>query len=188
MQKKLSEMSLEEWWQLFPIFLTEHQKCWNQWYEEECTLLHTILPTEAIKRISHIGSTAINAIWAKPIIDILIEMNLDFDMHTIKEILVQNGYLCMSEEKGRISLNKGYMESGFAEKVYHLHVRYTGDNDELYFRDYVNEHPEIAKEYETLKLRLWKKYEHNRDGYTESKTHFVKKYTQLAKEQFGMKY
>lgn len=29
MGKKLSEMSLEELWQLFPIFLTEHQACWK---------------------------------------------------------------------------------------------------------------------------------------------------------------
>lgn len=27
MGKKLSEMNLEELWQLFPIFLTEHQDC-----------------------------------------------------------------------------------------------------------------------------------------------------------------
>lgn len=27
MGKKISEMSLEELWQLFPIFLTEHQDC-----------------------------------------------------------------------------------------------------------------------------------------------------------------
>ena len=35
-KKKLSEMNLEELWQLFPIFLTEHQDCWKDWYVEEC--------------------------------------------------------------------------------------------------------------------------------------------------------
>ena len=39
MGKKLSEMSLEELWQLFPIFLTEHQDCWKEWYFEEENLL-----------------------------------------------------------------------------------------------------------------------------------------------------
>ena len=34
MGKKLSEMSLEELWQLFPIVLTKHQSCWKDWYEE----------------------------------------------------------------------------------------------------------------------------------------------------------
>ncbi len=33
-----------------------------------------------------------------------------------------------------------------------------------------------AKEYERLKLSLWKKFEYNRDAYTESKGEFIKKY------------
>ena len=35
MGRKLSEMSLEELWQLFPIILTEHQDAWAAWYREE---------------------------------------------------------------------------------------------------------------------------------------------------------
>lgn len=35
MQKELSEMSLEELWQLFPIQLSEPQPHWINWYEEE---------------------------------------------------------------------------------------------------------------------------------------------------------
>ena len=80
------------------------------------------------------------------------------------------------------SFNKGYTENGFAEKVFHLHLRYIGDNDEIYFRDYLITHPDIAKEYETLKLKLWKRFEHNRDGYTESKSEFITKYKMLAKQ------
>ena len=44
MSKKLTEMSLEELWQLFPIILTEHQECWKEWYLEEETLLKKVLP------------------------------------------------------------------------------------------------------------------------------------------------
>lgn len=91
----------------------------------------------------------------------------------------------MSETKDRISLHKGYTENGFAEKVFHLHFRLKGDNDELYFRDYLLADPEIAKAYEKLKLSLWKRYEHDRDGYTEAKTDFVRKYTQIAQKQYG---
>ena len=35
MGKKLSEMSLEELWQLFPIILSKHQDHWKEWYFEE---------------------------------------------------------------------------------------------------------------------------------------------------------
>ncbi|KXB67823.1 hypothetical protein HMPREF3181_00077 [Parvimonas sp. KA00067] len=32
---KLYKMSLEELWQIFPIFLVEHNIEWKNWYEEE---------------------------------------------------------------------------------------------------------------------------------------------------------
>ena len=35
MSKKLSEMTLEELWQLFPIFLTEPNPAWDAWFSEE---------------------------------------------------------------------------------------------------------------------------------------------------------
>ena len=34
MAKKLLEMSLEELWELFPIFLIEHNDKWNKNYEK----------------------------------------------------------------------------------------------------------------------------------------------------------
>lgn len=187
MTKKLSEMTLEELWQLFPIFLTEHQNRWKEWYQNEEKILKSILPQNQTKRISHIGSSAIDTIWAKPIIDILVEVSVGCNMENIKTLLVNNGYICMNQSENRMSFNKGYMENGFAEKVYHLHLRYEGDNDELYFRDYLIEHPEIAREYEKLKLDLWKKYEHDRDGYTNAKIEFVSLHTKNAKELYKEK-
>ena len=184
--KQLSEMTLEELWALFPIILTEHRAEWGDWFAEEKALLAELLP-EA--RISHIGSTAIDGIWAKPIVDILVETAEDADWHAIRETLTaQGGYICMSAGEARMSFNKGYTPAGFAEKVFHLHLRRTGDNDELYFRDYMNECPEAAKEYERLKLELWKQYEHDRDGYTAQKAELVIRYTKNARERFAGRY
>ena len=186
MGKKLQEMSLEELWQLFPIILTEHKACWKEWCLEEENLLQKFLPQA--QRISHIGSTAIPTIWAKPIVDILVEIPAGENLRDYKARLEQCGYLCMSEGEQRLSFNKGYTEEGFAERVFHLHLRYAGDCDELYFRDYLLECPAVAKEYERLKLSLWKAYEHDRDGYTNAKTEFVKGYTQEAKTKYGKRY
>ncbi len=183
MSRQLSEMSLEELWQLFPIFLTEHKPYWKDWFEEEAALLKEHLPAEQTVRISHIGSTAIKGIQAKPIIDILVEITENSDLKWFSRYLTSAGYLCMSEEEQRLSFNKGYTEQGFAERVFHLHLRRAGDNDERYFRDYLNAHPQAAGEYVKLKLSLWKQFEHDRDRYTQGKTEFVKKYTRYAKEQ-----
>ncbi len=183
--KPLSEMTLEELWQLFPIRLTEHKAYLQDWFQEEQAFLFSFLP-EGV-RIHHIGSTAINGIWAKPIVDILVEAPLE-KHRAIYYLLLRHGYLCMAQSPNRMDFNKGYTENGFAERVFHLHLRNLGDHDELYFRDYLNGHPEIAGAYEQLKLSLWKPFEHDRDGYTRMKTEFVQKYTQRAKEIYGKKY
>lgn len=184
MSKSLLEMSLEELWKLFPIYLIKHQDKWSTWYQEEVTILESILPAQYNVRINHIGSTAIKGIWAKPIVDMLIEVPNKNAMMEIKELLTINKYICMADHKNRVVFNKGYTEKGFAEKVYHIHIRYINDNDEIYFRDYLNAYPKIAKEYELLKISLWKKYKYNRDKYTEGKTEFVTKYTKRAKELY----
>ena len=187
-RKSLSEMSLEELWRLFPISLTEHRTNWKKWYCEEKNNIQEILKPDIMYKISHIGSTAVDTIWAKPIIDIMVEIPKENDMEEIKKQLVGNGYICMSHTSNRISFNKGYTDNGFAEKVFHLHLRYVGDNDELYFRDYLNEHKDVAKQYEEFKLKLWKKYEYNRDGYTNAKTEFIKEYTEKAKRKYEKRY
>ena len=186
MKKNLSEMSLEELWQLFPIILTRHQACWKEWYIDEESRLKKVLPQ--LERISHIGSTAIASIWAKPIVDILVEIPKQSDLHSYQDLVVRSGYICMSQDENGLSFNKGYTEQGFAERVFHLHLRYAGDNNELYFRDYLNEFPDVAKEYERLKRSLWEKYEHNRDAYTNAKAEFVNKYTEQAKRLYGNRY
>ena len=188
MTKALEDMSLEELWQLFPIFLREHQAEWKDWYEEERLRLLSFLPEHQIVCLSHIGSTSVETIWAKPIVDIMLEIPIETDMAIIRDLLLQNGYLLMSESQGRMSFNKGYTPSGFSERVFHLHLRYEGNHDELYFRDYLQEYPAVAKDYEKLKLSLWKKYEHNRDAYTEAKTDFIKNYTDEAKKLYGRRY
>lgn len=179
-KKQLYEMTLEELWELFPIFLTEPKAYWADWYDEEITELRKILPNNT--NYYHVGSTAIKGIWAKPIIDILIVAKSCGQLKDIADTLQANGYIKMSESENRVSLNKGYTENGFADKVFHLHLRLKNDTDEVYFRDYLNSHPDIAKEYESLKLRLWKQFEHNRDAYTNAKTEFVKKHTEAAKK------
>ncbi len=188
MGKELSEMSLEELWELFPIFLVAHNDKWNLFYDEIESFLKTTLAGYPIKRMSHIGSTAIAGIWAKDIVDVLIEVSKGSDIHHTAKAIENSGFIRMSAEANRISFHRGYTKDGFAEKVYHLHLRYAGDNDELYFRDYLNDNPRIAKEYEQLKLRLWHQYEHNRDAYTEAKTAFIKKHTANARNQYGNRY
>lgn len=181
--RPLSELTLEELWELFPIALSPPRSCWADWYGEEREGLAALLRGTDLS-LHHIGSTAIRGIWAKPIVDLLLEIPGGVPMAEVRETLVRGGWLCMSEAEERMSFNKGYTPRGFAERVFHLHLRRRGDRDEVYFRDYLNAHPGAAKEYERLKLSLWKRYEHDRDAYTAAKGGFVRRYTRAAKEEF----
>ena len=166
-------MSLEELWELFPIILSPHSPEWKTWADNEIQSLSSLL-AHYTPVINHIGSTAVPGIMAKPIVDILVEISSDCDWHEVKNILEESGYICMSESANRMSFNKGYTPSGYATRVFHIHIHVLGDNDEIYFRDCLRRNPIVAKEYETLKLSLLPKYRNNRDGYTEAKTDFIK--------------
>ncbi|MBU5362109.1 GrpB family protein [Enterococcus raffinosus] len=188
--KKLEEMTLAELWELFPIILKEHRSEYKRWYEEEKQQLTELFADFTFQRINHIGSTSVEGLIAKPIVDILLELPDVYDMEEASARLQKSGWILMIEdrEKQTLDLNKGYTPAGFAEKVYHLHVRAIGDWDELYFRDYLRKYPEVARQYEELKLALKEKYEHNRDAYTDEKSEFVQKYSQKAREEFGSRY
>ena len=191
MRKSLQEMSLEELWQLFPIQLEPHKKCYGAWYEEEAVILGKLLGENKIIRINHIGSTAVAGLTAKAIIDILMEVAEDVDEFWIRQQLQRNDWICMSSQtqpQWKMVWNKGYTPEGFAGRVFHLHIRRPGDWDELYFRDYLIEHSEVCADYARLKEQLAIPYRNDRDGYTLAKTEFVQRYTKLARKEFSGRY
>lgn len=180
-QRNLKDMTLAELWELFPIVLAAYNPDWSEWANEEILEL-TALLKDYSPIINHIGSTAIPNIQAKPIIDILVELNPDTDWPRIKERMETAGYICMSVSDSRMSFNKGYTPAGYADKVFHIHFHRAGDNDEICFRDYLIAYPEVAKEYEILKLSLLPKYRNDRDAYTEAKSEFVRQTMKRALE------
>ena len=57
--------------------------------------------------------------------------------------------------------------------------------DRLVFRDYLNEHPEVAMEYGNLKKRLSVTHPNDRVAYTQGKNAFVRRITETAKHFSG---
>jgi GrpB-like predicted nucleotidyltransferase (UPF0157 family) len=56
--------------------------------------------------------------------------------------------------------------------------------DRLLFRDYLIEHPGVAREYQDLKIRLYNVHPHDRIEYTKGKTEFIERVTALAKKYY----
>lgn len=184
-------MTNEELWQLFPIILREHDPSWPGKYLGEKRNIARIAGNKNIARISHIGSTSVPGLLAKPTIDILVEITGDCDIKKLIGGMTAGGYIYSSKPENpppHMTLMKGYTPQGFAGQAFHAHVRYFGDWGELYFRDYLKDHKVTADEYAALKAELFKTYEHDRDGYTDAKSDFVNKYTALARELYNGRY
>lgn len=164
MSKPLSEMTNEELWVIFPIMLSAYNPNWPLWYEKEKQVIVNALGGKCIVRIHHYGSTSVPGLTAKPTVDILMEICEDTYLDSLIRALEQAGYITSPQPDNpppHLSFMKGYTPSGFAEKVFHLHVRYPGDWHELYFRDWLREHPEDANEYASLKLSLRDSFKYN---------------------------
>ena len=178
-------MTDEERAKLFPVVLSEYNLAWPQWYAEEEELLIRFIGAERIIRVSHIGSTAVPGLIAKPTIDILLEIDKGTDIEKLIVALPESEYICLRQQTipshDIAVFYKGYTATGFAERVYHIHVRYPGDWDEPHFRDYLIANPEEAKAYAALKQRLVAQFEHDRDGYTKAKGALIKTMTMRAR-------
>lgn len=57
--------------------------------------------------------------------------------------------------------------------------------DRLLFRDYLIQHPHIARDYENLKRRLAAEFPNDRIAYTNGKAEFIDRITADAKRLYG---
>ena len=186
-QKTVNETDEQRRARIYPIILSEYNPAWPKWYMKEKANLERLIGTDNISRTSHFGSTSVPGLTAKPTVDILLEIKEDVDIEEMIAALPSPEYICLRREGNSLSeydevmIIKGDLSDGFAEKVYHIHVRYPGDYDELYFRDYLIANPEASAKYAALKRGLFENYEHDRDGYTEAKGRFIKKITNKSR-------
>jgi GrpB-like predicted nucleotidyltransferase (UPF0157 family) len=189
--KPLDEMNTQELGQLFPIILTEYNPEWPLLFLSEKGLIEQTVGIYNIVRIQHIGSTSVPGVCAKPTIDILLELNDDIGTDELIQKFMSIGYQCSPQPDKptpHLMFMKGYTAHGFEGQAYHVHVRFTGDWDELYFRDYLIRHMDTASEYMELKQNLKNQFEHDREAYTQGKTDFVKAVTNRARKEFGERY
>ncbi|MFW5895045.1 MAG: GrpB family protein [Bacillota bacterium] len=187
----LLNLDKETLWKKFPIVLRPYNPEWKTWYEDEKQHILKHLNPDHVKRINHIGSTAIEGMVAKPTVDILLEIDALSNMKEVGKKLLELGYLTegnVDDPSETMMFMKGYTDHGYASRVFHLHARLHGDWHELYFRDCLLENEAVLKAYIALKRDLFKKYEYHRENYTKGKDTFIKKHTARARERYGSRY
>lgn len=162
------------------IVVVPHDPHWGSVFEEEARLLEKVFVGEVI-HIHHIGSTAIPEIYAKPIIDILMEVRRIERVDAYNAAMMQLGYLPQGE--GGIPGRRFFIKGNNDHRTHHLHV-YAVDHPEisrhLLFRDYLQAHPQQAQAYSLLKRELAKRFPFDIEGYIAGKEPFIKEILQQA--------
>lgn len=125
--------------------------------------------------IHHIGSTSVTGLWAKPIIDVLVEVRDIAAIDRCDGAMVAAGYIPKGENglPGRRLYIKGTEE----HRTHHVHiyaVGHPGIERHLALRDYMRCHPEAVQAYGALKRDLAKRYSTDIDSYVEGKDAFVR--------------
>lgn len=170
------------------IELVAYNIRWPKMAELEINRLRETLPKSNILDIQHVGSTAIPGIQAKPIIDIQIAVE---SLNAIKQIAIDAlkklGYVYWYEnpDPGRMFFVKGMPPFG-KKRSHHVHiVEPTSKHwqEKILFRDYLRSHPDVAREYENLKIALAEQHNYNREEYTNAKTQFINDILQKAKAE-----
>lgn len=163
---------------------------WPTMANIEISKLREILPLSKIIDIQHVGSTAIPGMAAKPIVDIQIAVHSLDEMKVFAiPVLQKLGYEYWYEnpDPERMFFAKGMPPFG-EKRTHHVHIveptskHWSG---KINFRDYLIAHPEVAKEYQALKMKLAQQYTYDREEYTNAKGEFVNRILQLAKNQNG---
>jgi GrpB-like predicted nucleotidyltransferase (UPF0157 family) len=161
------------------VEVIDYQESWAAKYNAEAaTLMRSIgfLSPD----IHHIGSTSVCGLSAKPIIDILLEVDdigcLDDNVKNLGAI----GYHGLGENgiPGR-----RYFEKGGYYRTHQIHAFKRGSPGvirHLAFRDYLCCHPQVADEYAALKKKVAKNCDNDIERYCDGKSEFIQKHEVLA--------
>ena len=167
---------------------------WPLSFRQEKAHLRACLPTDLVLRIEHFGSTAVPGLSAKPVLDILVEVtDLQATRDRIVPILETQGYDYFWRPTFGADGLPFYAwfikrDAATGVRTHHIHMvegHFAEHWDRLLFRDFLIEHPEVAREYEGLKARLAAATPQDRIAYADGKTEFVVRVTEQAKRCCG---
>lgn len=157
------------------VELADHDSEWEKLATRTIERLWQVFGSKA-KDIQHVGSTAIRNIKAKPIIDIAVAVEDFEEVLLLMPKLNKAGFF-----KSKLHAIENDMlfcddDEKADTRSYHVHIvksHSTQWKNYIIFRDFLNAMPDVAKEYEQLKVSLSKKYSFDRNAYTEGKDNMV---------------
>lgn len=157
----------------YKVRLVPHNPAWAEEFLQVREELSVCWP-DNILDIQHVGSTAITSICAKPVLDVAVKMKSIAALDT--EALMQRGYSYCGPRNASGSYHLFVLRGADNVSLRHIHCYDPAEPEfaqVVGFRNYLNAHPETARQYEALKQSLAQQYADNRAQYTAGKETFI---------------
>ncbi|WP_420125934.1 GrpB family protein [Longimicrobium sp.] len=163
------------------VKVVPHDPRWRAAFEVEARHVAAALG-ENVVAVHHVGSTSIPGIHAKPIIDLLVELNDVGQADARSPAMESLGYQVMGEYglPGRRYYRK---DDPDGIRTHHVHAFQAGSEQvvrHLAFRDYLRAHPADAQAYGELKQKLAREHPQDMNGYMDGKDGFIKEMDRRA--------
>ena len=165
------------------VLVVPYRPEWKALFEEEAARLRALMGAAALA-VEHAGSTAVEGMDAKPVIDLLV---------VVRDLEDARGWIPKLEAEGyefrpdadipdRLFFAKGARTL----RTHHLSLAEASSNfyvNHMLFRDYLRAHPEAREEYRALKHGLARRFPTDRASYTEGKSDFIRRVLASARKQ-----
>lgn len=163
-------------WATESIEIADPDSTWLEKGKQEENQLYGLLSRFRIGQVIHIGSTSILNLPAKPIIDLMADVDSFEQITDISALLSNYDWHYVPPDLDNIDWRRFFVKVKNDKRVAHLHLMLKGDNrweKQLLFRDKLRDNPQLVYEYALLKSNLAKEFTLDREAYTEAKKKFV---------------
>lgn len=164
-----------------PIEIADYDPGWAEAFEAERRVLSRVLAPWLAGPPEHIGSTAVAGLAAKPIVDIMVPVRTLVDSRPAIAAAAALGYVYFPYQA---EVMHWFCKPSPAVRTHHLHLVPLGSrlwNERLAFREALRADDRLRAEYRLLKLDLAARYRHDREGYTEAKSPFIRRVLERAR-------
>ena len=157
------------------IVIVDYNPLWPEKSQKHAEILSRALGTKALS-IEHVGSTSVPGLAAKPIIDIIVQVDNSGDEPAYLPALLAAGYVLRVCEPAWHQ----HRMVRTPELDVHVHIFSTGCIEvtrQLAFRDHLRRNGEDRLLYQSMKRRLAKEDWPDMDAYARAKTEMVEQIT-----------
>ncbi|MCQ4085356.1 GrpB family protein [Saccharibacillus sp. JS10] len=138
--------------------------------------LHQLLKPYGVNVVEHIGSTSVQGLPAKPILDLMAEIPSFDELDKVVAALLEQDWHYVPPELDGIPSRRFFVKVKQDKRQCHLHLMLPGEERwerQLRFRDILRNRPHFVTEYAHLKMQLAERHKDDREAYTRAKTDFV---------------